>query len=293
MSKNKLLNIAINSNSNQSDHTNITYKSKQIKELQRLRSICFPQKSQNTSIIIDNNKINQSFKLDRTLGNIPTKDIDTSLGVKHKKSNSFYFDKCQNRSQSQKHDNSNNNTSYLNNQTHHDISFNMSPHQESSLLSSEDSIDEFDKDIKFDKIEKDHSLKKYASESPLPNNSFMNLSVIDTKDKTPEKSTKELYWDHKQIYYMKDCKANFAKENFWQCVDHLTYEMKSFTNNLMGNMKDICLTKMSEKTVNLMMKKYTLRLDTLKDQWKDQENTGQNVDFNVNLKNMLNILGNW
>ena len=92
---------------------------------------------------------------------------------------------------------------------------------------------------------------------------------------------------------MKDCKANFAKENFWQCVDHLTYEMKSFTNNLMGNMKDICLTKMSEKTVNLMMKKYTLRLDTLKDQWKDQENTGQNVDFNVNLKNMLNILGNW
>ena len=171
----------------------------------------------------------------------------------------------------------------------------MSPLQESSLIKSDDSIDEFDKDIKLDKIEKEITQNKYPSEPLMASNSFINLSAIAPKIKTPDESFQPLKWNPEQLYYMKDCKTDIAKENFWQCVDHLTIDMKNFTSNLMTSLKDVCLTKISEKSVNLMMKKYTLRLETLKDQWQcqDQANQSQNEDFSLNLKNMLHILGNW
>jgi hypothetical protein len=122
-----------------------------------------------------------------------------------------------------------------------------------------------------------------------------SMKVTPTKSQEPShscntfgKNNENYDLSPEDVIDLKDCKTPRSNENFLKNVDFLTSRMSKFVQSLIENLRGLCITKLSEKSVNLMLKRYLTRLDEIKEQW--QHNL-HGEDFNQNLKGLLNILG--
>lgn len=91
-----------------------------------------------------------------------------------------------------------------------------------------------------------------------------------------------------QIFDLKDCKAPTSQKHLLKVIDHLSDDMNKFVMGLLDSLKGICLTRMSEKSITIMVKKYNIKLEEIRETWQHQINGD---DFNNNLKNLISTLG--
>lgn len=157
---------------------------------------------------------------------------DTSVDKGHSRNTSFFLERTRNLSISKDQS-----QSFMLNTKHNDISFNMSPLK--GKLETEG-------DISFD--------------NDLNKRTMGVLDGLNQEEDVKEFATKE--WST-----LNDCKGQAARNNYLKIVNHYSNEMIKFVNGLSESLKNVSLTKMSEKSINLMMKKYVNKLESIKDQW--------------------------
>lgn len=256
------------------DSAGSSYKNKQLQELERLKNICFPKREkENISEHSTLTSTNQSSKKERSNSNVQSRGRDLSYERKEK-SNSF-IEKTR--------------TSSAGHREHSSLiigrerSFNMSPLRKATL-----SDEEFELESSFEKAK---------------NKDYTPVKVINTANicNTFGKPQEKVIFNLEDMLNLKDCKSPRHRENFLAIVDGLTGEMNRFVVGLLDGLKGTCITRMSEKSVNLMVKKYISKIDELKEHWHEQMSSNHESfylnqiddDFNSNLKNLIQTLGAW
>ncbi len=200
-------------------------KSKQLEELQRLKSICFPK---------DRDK---SRGRDRSFSHFHNQD--RSMERTEKGNTSFFHDRTRNLSIGGR----DTSQSFLF-ANHNNTSMNMSPVGKKTSSNDNDSDSSFDRN-------------KSKKDSPG--------KILDNA--SPEREDIRTYFQEENWHETREEKVAKTKDNFLTIVDHHTGEMTKFVMYLMNSLKGVCLTKMSEKSINLLMKKYISKLEGLKEQW--------------------------
>jgi len=221
-SKNKLQGL-LNRAFAKEDTREQTSKSKQLEELQRLKSICFPK---------DRDK---SRGRDRSFSHFNHQD--RSMERADRTNTSFFHDRARNSSIGGR----DHSQSFLFANHNPNTSLNMSP-------VSKKMANDNDSEGSSDRNKRDS-----------PNRILENPS--------PEREDIRTYFQDENWHETREEKVAKTKENFLTIVDHHTSEMNKFVTYLMNSLKGVCLTKMSEKSINLLMKKYVSKLETLKEQW--------------------------
>lgn len=158
---------------------------------------------------------------------------DTSVDKGHSRNTSFFLERTRNLSISKDQS-----QSFMLNTKQNDMSFNMSPLKGKM---------ETDADLSFD-----NDLNKR-----------MPIGVLDGINQ--DEDAKEFATT--EWATLGDCKNQVARNNYLKIVNHYSNEMIKFVTGLSETMKNVSLTKMSEKSINLMMKKYVNKLESIKDQW--------------------------
>jgi len=222
------LRTALNRTFSQEARSRSNLKTRQADELRRLKDICFPHKA--------DHKHNQSVdyhaflsKNENTLPRFIPRDNNRSVLVERGR-HSFM--------------NMPENSSFIAHNASN-MSFNMSP------LSNKHNQSAFDND------EKENSGFFEADKS----------NMFDRTHKNPEVSSTSFIL--KPVQNESDDISKQAKklEDLSTITNHFSSEMIRFITALTNNMKSICLTKMSEKNLQILLNRYLTRLESVQSQW--------------------------
>lgn len=238
---------------NLSQDSSNAYRSKQYEELQRLKSICFPKNSKDHSLN-RSNSVSNSIRYERTMSYIPSRDRDFSIDHSHQRNSSFFMES--NSLLPPTNPRKKNTTN---------LSFNLSP-----VNKSQDSLTEMDFDS-FDKISKSRSRSPNRSRSYSRSRSTTPTRINQSTNITAQlKSFKKERRNLDNSLVLSADKKMSSKDTFSGCVEYYIEDISEFVQTLISSLKEVCLTKMSEKSLNLIVKKYTLKLDQLREQWVEQ-----------------------
>jgi len=86
-------------------------------------------------------------------------------------------------------------------------------------------------------------------------------------------------------------KSLATRDHVIELAQHFNSEMTRFVSTLMKSMKHICLTKTSERSLQVLLEKYSGYLGGVQDEW--DQNLQSEEDFNEITKNLVKTLGNW
>lgn len=239
------------------------YRSKQYEELQRLKSICFPKSNKEQS------SFNQSLsKHERSASYIPSRDRDCSMELpSHQRNSSFFVESHSLLPPTRPK------------QKQANLSFNMSSVDKDQESLSEIEFDSFDRLSRSLSKNASRSLSRSNSRSRSPPPKRVDTTQVETKAKTLDLNPR------RASLMTTGSRSDIPSTTFSNCVEYYIDEISEFVRMLIGSLKEVSLTKMSEKSLNLLIKKYSMKMEQLREQWAEQSK--RNTDYICSFAQLL------
>jgi len=235
------LRTTLNRTFSQEARSRSSLKSRQVDELRRLKNICFPHK--------DSKKVNQTIDYYNTHSRDElTPPPQGNRGNYYHPNQSLFIEKTQNSLMKMPE-----NSSFAIGRGSY-VSFNMSP------LSGKQ-----DQSV-FEHEEKDHSGFFDVDKSNILDQTHKNFDPSISVMLRPSQQEKDLLINHEED-------EQPSAGTLYTLTHHFSTEMTRFVSALTSSMKSICLTKLSEKNLQLLLNKYLARLESVQSQWHKHLNS--------------------